>query len=373
LRGRLVIPYLAVLGALLTGLCIFQTITLNDYFHSVQHHTRSAEAAILLHARLTLILGALAVFAVTALVALPIINRALRPLRRVTRAAEAIAAGELGRRAGLDRAVDEVGRLGRAFDTMVDRLETALGEATASEERMRRFLADASHELRTPLTVLRGSSHLLLHEKGLEPAEAEETLAAIHAEAVRLARLVDDLLLLSRMDAGQPPSPQDVPIRAFLSDLVRRYAPAWPAREILVEVGAGECVQAHVDPEALRRVLTNLIDNAARYSRPDGLIRLRAEERSGGVVITVEDDGPGLSAPDAARVLERFYRGGKSRSRATGGSGLGLAIVHALIVQSGGKIDIDTAPDRGTTVQVTLPAARQDKRESSPRARDTAA
>jgi two-component system OmpR family sensor kinase len=239
---------------------------------------------------------------------------------------------------------------------MVDRLETALGEATASEERMRRFLADASHELRTPLTVLRGSSHLLLHEKALEPAEAEETLVAIHDEAVRLSRLVDDLLLLSRMDAGQPLSPQDVPIGAFLSDLVRRYAPAWPGREILVEAN-GDGVQVLVDPEALRRVLTNLIDNAARYSRPEGTIRLQAEECSGGVAITVEDEGPGLAAPDVTRVFERFYRGGKSRSRATGGSGLGLAIVHALVVQSGGEIGIDTAPDRGTTIEITLPAS----------------
>ena len=309
-------------------------------------------------------IGALSALLLAALVALPIINRALRPLRLVTHTAEAIAAGELGQHVALQGAVDEVGRLGQAFDTMVDRLEAALGEATASEERMRRFLADASHELRTPLTVLRGSSHLLLHQTGLEPEEAAETLAAIHDESVRLSRLVDDLLLLSRMDAGQPLHPEKIPVGPFLAETVRRYARAWPAREIAVRAADVEGAQVHVDPEALRRVLTNLIDNAARYSTPEGPIRLHAEQHGSGVAIAVEDDGPGLEPADAARVFERFYRGGESRSRASGGSGLGLAIVHGLVAQSGGEVHIDTAPQRGTTVQITLPAIRLEKAAS---------
>jgi two-component system OmpR family sensor kinase len=323
--------------------------------YAILARSLATENAILLRSRLTLWLGALAAFILAAIVALPIINRALRPLSQVTRAAETIAAGNLERRANLTASADEIGRLGAAFDTMVDRLHTALETVTASEERMRQFLADASHELRTPLTVLRGTSQILLRQKDLDEGEANAALLAISDEATRLSRLVDDLLTLSRLDAGQPLDPHPVTLSRFLLTFVQRYAPAWPSRTIEVDVAELADTQAYVDPEALRRVLTNVVDNAARYSAAGRPIVISAGADTSSVSVLVRDEGPGLSPDEARRVFERFYRGNTNRSQASNGSGLGLAIVRALVQQSDGEIRIDTGPDRGTTVAIRLP------------------
>lgn len=315
----------------------------------------ATETATLEHARLTLWLGALVVLIAAALVALPIINRALRPLTRVTRVAEEIAGGDLAQRANLSTPVDEIGRLGSAFDSMVDRLQEALAQATASEGRMRRFLADASHELRTPLTALRGTSQVLLRQDTIDPDDVQEALAAIHQEAARLSQLVDDLLRLSRLDSGQELEPRPVALSPFLEAFVARYASVWPERTIDVESGALDDARASVDPDALTRVLTNLVDNAARYSTAGRPILIAGASDGETVSIEVRDGGPGLPPHDATRMFERFYRGTQSRSRQSGGSGLGLAIVRALVEQSEGEIHVDTGPDRGTTVAITLP------------------
>jgi two-component system OmpR family sensor kinase len=240
----------------------------------------------------------------------------------------------------------------------IECLQDALSSATASEQRMRQFLADASHELRTPLTVLRGASQMLIRRPRLDQPEVDAALAAIDKEAIRLSRLVDDLLSLSRLDAGQPLHPLPVTLSHFLEEFTARYAPAWPERSIKVDRSTLNGAQAHVDPEALTRILTNLVDNAARYSTAGKPILIRGEAVGGTVSIQVQDEGPGLSPEDARRVFERFYRGSKSRSQRNGGSGLGLAIVRALVGQSRGQIHIDTGPDRGTTFAITLPRAR---------------
>ena len=300
-------------------------------------------------------LGAIIALVVAALVALPIINRALRPLRRVAATAEAIAAGDLEKRANVGNSPDEIGRLGIAFNLMVDRLQTALSTATASEERMRQFLADASHELRTPLTVLRGSSQVLLRQgSGIRP-EFDAALKEMHEEAVVLSRLVNDLLTLSRLDSGQPLDPQPVEVRDFLQEFVDRYGNIWQGRTVALDDATIDGAVAYVDPEALRRVLTNLVDNAAKYSTPAGRIEIAATAQDATVTIAVSDEGPGLAPKDAERIFERFYRVSKSRSRRRGGTGLGLSIVHALVQQSGGQTAIETGADRGTTVSVTLP------------------
>ena len=305
--------------------------------------------------RLVFGLGAAIALVIAALVALPIINHALRPLGRVADTAEAIAAGDQEKRANLTRSPDEVGRLGKAFDSMVDRLHEAISAATASEERMRTFLADASHELRTPLTVLRATSQVLLRQRVSERADVVASLEAMHEESTRLSRLVDDLLTLSRLDAGQQLEPRPVALERFLEEFVERYALAWPERRVQVSAATLDGGTAYIDPDALTRVLTNLIDNAARYSRPGTPITIAATEQAGEIEIQVRDEGPGLRQEEAERVFERFYRVGKSRSRRSGGTGLGLAIVDALVEQSGGGVHIDTGPERGTTVIVTLP------------------
>jgi two-component system OmpR family sensor kinase len=319
-------------------------------------------------ARLLLVfaIGALLALLFAALVALPIINRALKPLRRVSHTAQAIAAGELTERANLGHSRDEIGQLGEAFDTMVDRLQQALSSARASEERMRRFLADASHELRTPVTVLRGTSQVLLRRGAPRDAELESALSDMHEEAVRLSRLVDDLLTLSRLDAGQALVPQSLDVPAFLREFVDHYAAVWPQRRIRLDSSGLRGADAAVDPEALRRVLTNLIDNASRYSRASGEIEVTGAATGTGITISVADEGPGLTAEDARRVFDRFYRANQSRSRHSGGTGLGLSIVKGLVQQSGGSIELDTGPDRGTTVSITLPRARRPSLRASP-------
>ena len=248
--------------------------------------------------------------------------------------------------------------LGPDGNPSIERLQEALSSATASEERMRQFVADASHELRTPLTVLRGTSQMLIRQRGLDQPEVDAALAAINNEATRLSRLLDDLLSLSRLDAGQPLDPHPVALSRFLEKFIARYAPAWPERTIEVDRSSLNGARVHVDPEALTRVLINLVDNAARYSTAGKPILIRGEAVGSTVSIHVQDRGPGLNPEDARRVFERFYRGSKSRSRLSGGSGLGLAIVRALVHQSRGEIHIDTSPDRGTTVAITLPRGR---------------
>jgi two-component system OmpR family sensor kinase len=179
----------------------------------------------------------------------------------------------------------------------------------------------------------------------------------MHEEAVRLSRLVDDLLTLSRLDAGQPLAAEHVELGPFLHGFLDRYALAWPDRRIQLDDSQINGATARVDPEALRRVLTNLVDNASRYSGADGAITITGSAGSDTVSVVVADEGPGLSSEDARKIFDRFYRANKSRARSSGGNGLGLSIVRGLVEESGGAIAIDTAPDRGTTVTVKLPAA----------------
>jgi signal transduction histidine kinase len=315
------------------------------------------------------VLGALAALLVAALIALPLINRALRPLRRVAETAESIAAGELAQRANLARSSDEIGRLGLAFDTMVDRLQHALSSAEASEERMRNFLADASHELRTPATVLQGASQVLLRLGAESDPEMVEGLRDMHEEAVRLARLIDDLLTLTRLDGGQPLAPSDLHLRSFLRDFRDRYASLWPDRDVRIEDSELDGVEVRMDPDALRRVLTNLVENAARYSRKGTPISLEGNVSGPSVAVAVKDEGPGMTPEDADHAFDRFFRTSRSRSRASGGNGLGLPIVRGLVEVSGGSIEIDTGAERGTTVRFTVPrvsASRPDAKESEP-------
>jgi signal transduction histidine kinase len=344
--------------------------TNSPYGYAILGRSFADAAATIQRTEIVFVLGALVALALAALVALPLINRALRPLRRIAGTATAIAGGDLQQRANLTHSPDEIGRLGSAFDAMVDRLQAALMAAHESEERMREFLADASHELRTPLTVLRGMSEVLLRQ-GPRTGAQHDGLRDLHEEAVRLSRLVDDLLTLTRLDAGQGLNPEPVPLAPFLTQFAERYGSAWPNRHIDLDISPIDGAAAYVDPDALRRIVTNLVDNAARYSTAGTPIIIGAgspparrfqaasgrAERDGVVTVAVSDRGPGLSAEDAARVFERFYRGARSRSRQSGGTGLGLAIVQALAEESGGNVAIDTAPDRGTTVTITLPRA----------------
>jgi two-component system OmpR family sensor kinase len=298
--------------------------------------------------------GALAALCLSGLALFVLTGLALGPLRRVTATAEEIAAGDLGRRTDV-RSRDEVGRLASAFDRMIDRLEEAFSRVTESEQQMRRFLADASHELRTPLTALRGTSQVLLRAPDPGAPEVAAAIEGIHQEAVRLSNLVNDLLTLTRLDAEESLHPEEIPLAAFVDDFRDRYAGAWPARTVDFDRDAFDGARVWADPDAVRRMLLNVVDNAAKYSEPDTPIVVTAYAGPEEVTIHVEDRGPGLTPEERDRAFERFYRGGDGRSRRPGGSGLGLAIVQALAQRSGGSVSLDTAPGRGTTVSLVLP------------------
>jgi two-component system OmpR family sensor kinase len=297
------------------------------------------------------------------------VRTALRPLTKIEQTAAAIAGGDLSRRVDNDDPNTEVGRLGLALNTMLEQIETAFlareaSEATArrSEEKMRRFVADASHELRTPLTSIRGFAEL--HRQGAvtDPAEVSRLLNRVEDEAKRMGLLVDDLLLLARLDQQRPFEHGPVDLRILAVDAVEAARATAPDREIRLDLPTGEADDELVvagDEPRLRQVLSNLLDNALAYSPADSPITvLGGRTRRDGrdlAFVQVRDRGPGLVPEQAERVFERFYRTDRARSRAHGGTGLGLSIVAAITAAHGGSVELDTAPGEGATFRVLLP------------------
>ena len=306
--------------------------------------------------------GAVAVVLLAGL-GLPLIRASLAPLARIETTAAAIARGDLSRRIDHPAANTEVGRLAEALDVMLASIETAYlaraeGEERAlrSQERMRRFVADASHELRTPLTSVRG-----LAEYGMQQgntASREELLrlmSLIGREADRMGRLVADLLLLARYDAGRPLDPRPVDLASLAAEAVAGARIADPGRAITL--AAAEPVIVDADQERLRQVIDNLIGNALQHTPPGSPVTVTVAGVPGGGQLTVADQGPGMTAEQASRVFERFYRTDDARTRARGGAGLGLAIAASLVAAHGGEITVDTAPGRGAAFHVRLPLA----------------
>ena len=296
-------------------------------------------------------------------IGLPLVRASLAPLARIEATATAIAGGDLSRRIDQPAGNTEVGRLAEALDVMLAGVETAYlaradGEARAlgSEERMRRFVADASHELRTPLTSVRG-----LAEYGLQQDDAasrEELLrlmSLIAREADRMGRLVADLLLLARYDAGRPLDRWPVDLASLAAEAVTRARIVDPGRAITLE--AAEPVIVDADEERLRQVIDNLMGNALQHTPPGSPVTVTVTGGPGRGQLTVADQGPGMTAEQASRVFERFYRTDGARTRGRGGAGLGLAIAASLAAAHGGEITVDTAPGRGAAFHVRLPLA----------------
>lgn len=273
------------------------------------------------------------------------VRRSVRPLMQMVRQVESIqASGDLSERVGLPDASDEVGRLAGAFDRMLVRLEEAF-------RAQRRFVADASHELRTPLTVVRG--HLELLARNRADPQAERWLTIATAELDSMARIVQDLLLLARLDEGFPLEQHPVEVDLALREsVIRALAP--PSRPVTIDSAPDLYVQA--DPERLLQVLTNLITNAVQHGGRDVRVSLAAYRDGPRVRITVADTGPGIPPEDLAHIFERFYRGTAARSR-TGGVGLGLPIAASLARAMGGEILVRSIPGQGTVFTVLLPAA----------------
>ena len=288
----------------------------------------------------------------------------LRPLSRVTETAGSVATDLSDHGHGLDRRVPkgapstEVGQLAEAVNTMLEAVQEEFEARAASESRMRRFLADASHELRTPLTSLRGYAELeRLREAGgkADPAATSDALRRIETEADRMARLVDDLLMLARTDRDAVTAKVTVPVDELIGEAVERARAANPGRRFVVDAnGAG--LELIGDQEALLQVLGNLLRNAAVHTPGPAPVRIGAHRDGREMVLVIADAGPGMSPEQAAHAFDRFWRADTGRSRATGGSGLGLAIVQSLVMVQGGSVSLSSAVDSGTTVTIRMPA-----------------
>jgi two-component system, OmpR family, sensor kinase len=315
------------------------------------------------------VLVGLAVLGGLAIAGYSMVRTALHPLSEIELTAAAIGRGDLSRRVpDHHHPATEMGRLSRALNAMLEQIERAFGARAASEararrseERMRRFIADASHELRTPLTSIRGFAEL--HRQGAvtDPAEMSELLARIEDEATRMGLLVDDLLLLARLDQERPLTLAPVDLAGVVGSAVAAARAAQPERSVEVEVADQSDLTVSGDEHRLRQVVTNLLDNALAYSPPDTPVTVRLGPARRGetdlVAIEVADRGPGLTTEQSERVFERFYRVDAARSRAQGGTGLGLSIVAAIVRAHGGSVEVDSAPGRGATFRALLPRA----------------
>ncbi|GAB2514442.1 HAMP domain-containing sensor histidine kinase [Nocardia heshunensis] len=298
----------------------------------------------------------------------------LRPLSRIEHTAEAITAGDLDRRVPDADEHTEVGRLGTAFNVMLERLSTTMRQLGESESRMRLFVADASHELRTPLTSIRGYAELYRLGGGADAVQLATMMRRIEDEAARMGLLVDDLLLLARLDEQRPLDLAEVDVTTLADEVVLDARVRHPDRVVELDLPA-EAVRVVGDAHRLRQVLTNLVGNALMHTAataeidvrvaagrvpPDtGVVAMAGVELPVGdpaVLIEVSDNGPGIPLAKAEHVFDRFYRVDESRSRA-GGFGLGLAIVAAVLTAHGARVQLLTAPCVGTTFRIVFPAA----------------
>jgi two-component system, OmpR family, sensor kinase len=347
-------------------------------------------------ALIDLIVSAIVLVAL-AIIGIAIVRSSLRPLTDIELTAGAIAAGDLSQRVPDRDPRTEVGRLGRSLNAMLAQVEAAFharerSEAAArrSEEKMRQFVADASHELRTPLTAIRGYAEYYRQRGGAgngarhaAPADTEPVLAGggrltepdvdrimqrVEQESARMGVLVEDMLLLARLDQQRPIERRPVDLLTLAADAVQDARMIAPQRKIELAVGHGAAFLVLGDEARLRQVITNLMSNALSHT-PDGTpidVRILTHGPDGrlpvpSVTIEVDDHGPGLSQEQAERVFERFYRADQARGRKTGGggAGLGLAIVAALVDAHGGAVGVDTAPGSGAMFWITLPLAAE--------------
>ncbi len=284
-----------------------------------------------------------------------LVRRGLRPLDRIGDTARAIGDGDLARRVEPAEPRTEVGRLGLALNAMLGQIEVAFAERRASEERLRRFIADASHELRTPLTSIRGYAEMFRRGAAANPADTATAMRRIEAESARMAVLVDELLLLARLDEGRPLECAPVDLARLAEDTVTDARAVEPDRPLRYDRPPPITVLG--DEGRLRQVLANLLANVRQHTPAGTAAVVRVIEADAGVRIEVADEGPGLTPEEAGRVFERFYRTDPSRSRQRGGAGLGLAIVEATVAAHGGTAGVDAVAGEGATFWVTMPLA----------------
>ncbi|MFI9388633.1 sensor histidine kinase [Kutzneria sp. NPDC052558] len=309
------------------------------------------------------------------LTGLIVVRIGLRPLTRIEHTAQAIAGGELDLRVADTDQRTETGRLGSSLNVMLVRISAALTASAQSEQRLRRFVADASHELRTPLTSIRGFAELYRRGGAPSPADVERLMARIESESIRMGLLVEDLLMLARLDQERSLDFAEVDLLVVAADAVHDARAATPERDIVLDAPHG-AVRVIGDEHKLRQVVMNLVTNAVTHTPADASVRIAVRQErtrpsnhavavAGGdlpkmsrfAVLEVIDSGPGIPDDQGKLVFDRFYRADQARSRANGGSGLGLAITAAILEAHAGRIELLSTPGRGTRFRVLLAPA----------------
>jgi two-component system OmpR family sensor kinase len=285
----------------------------------------------------------------------------LAPLARIIEVCRSIGGGARADRSRLPMGGDELGELGRAFDAMIERVESTVRQREHNEELTRQFAADASHELKSPLTVIGGYVDVLMRGGTENREELERALTGIQREAERMSRLINDLLALAQLEAGSRPM-QRIEVR--VGDVLRevhedaqRHA---RKRELRLRLDGDARVE--LDEDTLRQALRNLVDNAVRHTEDGGVITLKLTSDASAAVIRITDDGSGIDAKHLPYIFDRFYRGDPSRKRTGGEAGLGLAITRALVEANGGSIAAESPPGGGASFVIRLPLSAAEPR-----------
>ncbi|HEX3802860.1 MAG TPA: HAMP domain-containing sensor histidine kinase [Solirubrobacteraceae bacterium] len=310
----------------------------------------------LLRVELFIAAGLLALLAVATFL---LLRRGLRPLERISEVASGIAQGDLDVRISPADERSEIGRLGLALNGMLERLEDAFGRRDRSEAQLRRFVSSASHELRTPLTSIRGYAELLRRGARHNPVDLDKSISRIESEATRMGGLIDDLLLLARLDEERPLARARVDLAVIAHEAADDARVRDPRRPITVDAGGPVVVIG--DGRRLQQIVTNLLENAQVHTAAGTPVRIEVGVRDQNAVLAVIDTGAGIDPDQVGRVFERFYRGTPSASGdvapRTEGSGLGLAIVKTIAEALGGTATVTSTPGKGSRFEITLPLA----------------
>lgn len=283
-----------------------------------------------------------------------LVRRGMRPLERMGATARTIAATGLGSRVSPSTEKTEVGRLGLALNEMLGQIERAFAEREVVEQRLRHFVSDASHELRTPLTSMRGYAELLQRNPDMSRADVLLAVRRIEDETRRMGLLVDDLLLLARLDQRRPLDRAPVDLTSMINDAVSDARAADPARNVIARIAAPMVVTG--DDLRLRQAVANLVRNALVHTPSGSPVEVTLQPENAHAEIDVIDHGPGVPETQRQRIFERFHRADPLRSRDQGGSGLGLSIAAAVVNAHGGRISVEDTPGGGATFRIELPA-----------------